>query len=51
MKGDIVLNMVNNLNQNGIAFPGNDSRPRKLPIHCHNALCLAQPCHILKLYL
>ena len=49
MDGDIVLDMVNHLNHHSISFPSNDVRSWKLPIHTHNALRVAQSCHILQL--
>ena len=49
VKSDIVLNMVNHLDNKAITFPSYDPRPWKLTIDCNNALCLAQPCHVLHL--
>ena len=51
MQGDIVLDMVNHFDQDPVAFPCYDSRPRELPINAHNALCLAEPSNVLQLYL
>lgn len=47
MDGDIVLDMVDNLNHNAVTFSCNDSRTRKLPVHGHYAFRLAQSRHIL----
>ena len=47
MEGDIVLDMVNHFNQEPVTFPCNDTRPWELPVNGHNALCLAESCHIL----
>lgn len=49
MEGDIVLNMIDHLDHQPVAFPCYDSRPRKLPIHGHNALCLTKSRHTLRL--
>lgn len=49
MDANIVGYMVNHLNLHSVAFPSNNSRAWKLPIHCHNALRMAQSRHILQL--
>ena len=49
MDSDIVRDMVNHINHHSISFPSNDARSWKLPIHTHNVLRVAQPCHILQL--
>ena len=48
---DIVWNMINDFNEQTIALSSYNPRTRKFPIHCHNALGVAQPCHILQLNL
>jgi hypothetical protein len=49
MECHIVLDMVNDLDQEPIPFPCYDSRPRDLTIDGNDALCSAQPRHILQL--
>ena len=49
MNGDIILDMVNYFNKKTVTLPSYNSRPRKPPIHCYNALCVAQSCHVLQL--
>ena len=51
MDGDIVLNMVSHFDKKTVSLPSYNARSWKLAIHCHNALCVAQSCHILVPYL
>lgn len=47
MEGDIVLDMVNHFDQEAVAFPCDDPRPRELPVNSDSAFCLAESGHIL----
>lgn len=51
MQGYIVVDVIDDFDQEAVAFPGDDSRPRELPVNGHDGLCLAEPCDILQLYL
>lgn len=51
MDGDVVWNMIDHLNYDSVTLSSNNSRPRKLPINCHNGLCVAQSSNIFQLYL
>ena len=46
MQGDIVLDMVNHLNDNSIAFSRHYLWPREVTIDGHNGLGVAQSCCI-----
>lgn len=48
MDGDIILDMVNHFNEKTVTLPCYNAWPRKLPIYCQNALCMAQSRHILQ---
>lgn len=48
MDGDVVVNMINHFYNEIIALPCYNPRSRKLSIYCYDALCMAQPCHILQ---
>lgn len=41
MEGDIVLDMVNHFDQEAVAFPCDDPRPREQPVNSDSAFCLA----------
>lgn len=47
MNRNVVGDMVNHFDKQSVTFPSNNTRSRKLAIHCHNALSMAQTCHIL----
>lgn len=51
MDADVVWNMIDHLNYDSVTLSSNNSRPRELPINCHNGLCVAQSCNIFQLYL
>lgn len=51
MDADVVWNMIDNLNNQSVSFSNNNSRPGKLPIDCHHALCVAQSRDICQPYL
>ena len=51
MDGNIVFYMVYNFYDDSVTLPCNDSWARELAIYSNHALCLAQMCHILQLYL
>lgn len=38
MNGDVIFNVVDNLDEYGIILSGKDSWTRELAIHCHNGL-------------
>lgn len=43
--------MVNHFNKQSITFPSYDPRAWKLAVDGHDALCMAQSCHITQLNL
>lgn len=47
MNGDVVGDMVHNLNHHSVAFSCHHARPREAPIDAKNALRAAQTRHIL----
>lgn len=49
MNRDVVLDMINHFNKDTVTFSSYNARSRKLPIYCHNALCMAKSGHILQL--
>lgn len=48
MEGDIVLNMVDHLDNNTVAFSRNDLRPWKLAVDGKDTLGVAQSGHIVR---
>lgn len=45
--GDVVRNMVNYANEEAIAFPSDNPRAWELAVDRHDALRVAQTCHVL----
>ena len=47
----VVGGVVNDPDDDEVAFPREHSRPRELPVHRHDALAAAQPCHVRRFHL
>lgn len=51
VEGDVIVDVVVDLDDEAVAFPDDQLRPRELPVHRRDALSLAQPCHVRHLHL
>lgn len=51
VNGDVIRNMIDHLNNQPVAFSSDNTRPWELPVHCHQALPMAQSSHVRHFYL